>query len=350
MNLDDFTYLHAITLPGEGANQLCDFIIDNSDITHVVWQSSRDGYWEIYYANSFNMFEPVRITQADSRSSNPSIDVDETGSIFVVYHDDRFGPFNIMLSSKDEERVIPLLEQDAYLASLRTGYTHYTNILPVFLDNPAGAAPILGQFWAAKKAEDAGNDSEDFLYKIDKTTGTPSGGANLALPSGGGIGGGGQEGIAFSSTALWGITSEGALLRFGFIDDRDDVTLAVTTTIGDIDLDIADYVDHAILDMAVDEFDRIWVLIYERRSTPGVGFALPPSGLPLVQSFTVNHRLRLEYVSGFDAFTVARGTVKADIIGEPDGGSLTITPDNVFHITWSDSVDTILSSSSYPSI
>ncbi len=356
LNLSDFAYSHAITLPGDGVNQLCDFVIDNSDITHVVWQSNRDGYWEIYYANSFNMFEPVRVTQFESRSSHPSIDIDETGNIFVVYHDDRFGPFNIMLSSKDEERVIPLLEQDAYLASLRTGYTHYTNILPVFLDNPSGETPSLGQFWGSKKQDGSGNENESFIYKLDETTGVPSDGVNLGLI--GGLGVGNHSAIAFSSTAMWGLT-EGTsggeivsvrLWRLGNIVE--DIVNVVPDSIENIDFNILDFVDHTLLDMAVDKFDRIWVLIYERESVGegSSGFAMSPSGLPLVQSFAVNHRLRLEYISGFDASTIARGFAVVDLVGEPDGGSLAITPDNMFHITWSDASTVKLSSSSYPSI
>ena len=136
----DFAFSHAITVFGEGINQLCDFVIDNNDITHTVWQSNRDGRWEIYYANSSDLFSPVRITDIDSISSFPSIDLDVSGNIFVVYHDNRFGPFEIMMATKEEERVLPFLEQDAYLASLRNSYTHNTNLIPVFIDNPDGPA------------------------------------------------------------------------------------------------------------------------------------------------------------------------------------------------------------------
>lgn len=323
LNQNDFTYRHTITLPGEGVNQLCDFIIDNSDITHVVWQSSRDGYWEIYYGNSFNMFDPVRITKADSRSSHPSIDVDETGSIFVVYHDNRFGPFNIMLSSKDEERVIPLLEQDAYLASLRTGYEHYTNTIPLLLDNPSGEIAVLdGIFWASKKEDGAGNDSENFIYQIDETTGVPSKGFDL--------GSSGQEAIAFSSNFAWGIASDGVLTRLGTIGDGDSVTFS-PSTIGSIELNISGFNSATILDMAVDKFDRIWVLIYE----------IANGG---------NDRLRLEYVSGISAVTVARGIVKENNIDSSIGGSLAISSNNLFFMTWSNSASVILSSSEYPEI
>lgn len=340
LNQNDFAYRHAITLFGEGANHLCDFVIDNSDITHVAWQSSRDGYWEIYYANSFNMFEPVRVTRAESRSSDPSIDVDETGSIFVVYHDDRFGPFNIMLSSKDEERVIPLLEQDAYLASLRTKYTHYTNTVPVFLDNPSGETPNLGRFWATKKADGAGNDLENFIYRIDEIAGIPSNGFDLVAA--------GQEAIAVSSTIVWGITSDGVLSRLGQIADDKEVAFN-PIIIGTINLDVEDFSNHTILDMAVDQFDRIWVLIHETASG-GPAFSLTPSGLPMIQTFAAGHRLRLEYVSGFNASTVASGIIKENVVNSNSGGSLAITSDNKFYVTWDNSPDVTLSFSDYPDI
>jgi len=146
----DFAYEHMITLPGEGVNQLCDLVVDNNDVIHVVWQSSRDTYWEIYYANGKNLFEPVRVTSAESRSGHPAIDIDTDGNIFVVYHDNRYGPFEIMMSYKNEKRVLPLLQQDAYLGGLRSGYEHYTNILPILVENPQELTPIPGQLWGAR--------------------------------------------------------------------------------------------------------------------------------------------------------------------------------------------------------
>ena len=146
----DFAYEHYITLPGEGVNQLCDLVVDKNDVLHVVWQSNRDGYWEIYYANGKNKFDPVRVTKSESRSGHPAIDVDGEGNIFVVYHDNRFGPFEVMLSYKDEDRTLPLLQQDAYLGGYRSGYNHYTNILPILVENPQELAPVPGQLWGSR--------------------------------------------------------------------------------------------------------------------------------------------------------------------------------------------------------
>jgi hypothetical protein len=339
---NDFAYSHAITLPGEGLNQICDFIVDNSDITHIVWQSNRSGIWEIYYANSFNLFQPVRITKSDSRSSHPSISVDEAGSIFVVYHDDRFGPFNIFLASKDEERVIPLLEQDAYLASLYNQYTHYTNILPLFLDNPAGASPKLGQFWATKLAVDAGNDEENVIYKLDETDGTPSEGVDTETFD--------HKYIAFTSAALYSINAGGALYKVGTIADDKSVTFSSTpTNLGTINLDIDGFKDYAVLDMTADRFDRLWVLIYEEEESDDPTFATIPSGLPLVSAFGVRDRLRLEQVSAVNAATLSSGIVFDGQVDADTSGSITVTSDNKFYITF-ESGDNQFAESEYPVI
>lgn len=146
----DFFYEHLVTLPGEGVNQICDMAIDKNDVIHLVWQSNRDGYWEIYYANGKNSFDPVRVTKCNSRSGHPSIDIDNSGYVYVVYHDNRYGVYEIMLSSKRERRIIPLLQQDAYLAGLRSGYEHHTNILPILLSNPTSEVPSPGKMWGTK--------------------------------------------------------------------------------------------------------------------------------------------------------------------------------------------------------
>ena len=341
LNSSDFVYAHNITLPTEGVNQLCDMVIDNSDITHVVWQSSRDSYREIYYANSHNLFEPVRITKSESISSNPSIDVDETGSVFVVFHDNRFGPFNIMLASKDEERVIPLLEQDAYLASLREEYTHYTNILPILVDNPAVETPILGQFWASKLDSGAGNDSENFVYKLDESTGLPSDGEDQGSEH--------RNFLAFSSTSLYSINTSGVLTRLANIGDDHEVAFVSPETLGTIDLDIDGYHDHSIVDMAIDRFDRIWVLIYEQVTAGGAGFALAPSGLPQVKLFAQGHRFRLEYVSSFDASTIARGEAAVGDVDSDEGATFAITNDK-FYFTYHNFGYYNLRESIYPTI
>jgi len=365
----DFEYSHAITLPtttiettdtsdpyltvegtttttstSSALNQLCDFIIDKSDITHIVWQSNASGYWEIYYANSSNMFIPVRLTKSNSRSSHPAISVDEAGSIFVVYHDDRFGPFNIMLASKDEERVIPLLEQDAYLASLKHKYTHYTNILPVLIDNPSGETPKLGQFWASKLADGAGNDQENAVYKLDETSGIPSDG----------VIGNSYHYLAFSSNSLYSVNLDGTLFRLAIISDKIITFLDTPENIGTVEKDISGFNNARILDMTVDNFDRVWILIFETAETTGPAFAMTSSGLPLISAFGINDRLRLIQSSSLDAATLATGIVFDGDVDTDTGslgtGSITVTSDNKFHITFEQGGDNVLASSEYPLI
>ncbi len=148
---EEFTFEHLITLPGEGVNQLCDMVFDKNDILHITWQSNRDNRWEIYYANATDMFTPVKVTSSDSRSGHPAIETDDNGNIFIVYHDNRYGPYNVMLSYKLRERTKPLLQQDAYLASMHSGYKHYSDVLPVLINNPVIESPEPGIMWGNRE-------------------------------------------------------------------------------------------------------------------------------------------------------------------------------------------------------
>jgi len=341
----DFSYSHAITLPGEGMNQICDFLVDNSDITHIVWQSNRDTAWEIYYANSYDLFNPVRITKSDSRSGSPSISVDDSGSIFVVYHDDRFGPFNVMMASKDEERIIPLIEQDAYMASLRNKYTHYTNILPVFIDNPSEAAPLLGQFWGSKIASDSGNDSENAVYKLDETTGVPSDGVRLPgalFPTS----------VAFSSTVLWGVNVAGVLSRIGTVGDDKEVTIN-EQVIAAIDLTRDGFENAEVLDISVDQFNRLWLLVYDEEDAGGgvTGFPTTSSDLPLTTMAAGDGWIRLFYIDALDGSVIA--TTDGTPAESSDYGGLTVTSDNRFYVVYhrrTTAEQAMLISNGYPTI
>lgn len=272
----DFAFTHSVTLDGEGVNQLCDFVIDNSDITHVVWQSSRDGFWEIYYANSYDLFDPVRLTKVESRASMPVIEVDELGSIFVVYHDNRFGPFEIMLATKAEERVPSLLEQDAYHASMNHNFQHYTNTLPVAIRNPIESLTVqTGQLWGSKIASDFGNDSESYVYKINTFNGVPFGGADSGF---------GMDHIAFSLDGiLYGIRiikdntatakDQATLYVIDNFDGETEPTITQSpTAIGDIDLSVigastGEETFGRIIDMDFDNFGRLWIYLYNRSTS-----------------------------------------------------------------------------------
>jgi hypothetical protein len=71
----DFRYSYDITEPSDYINQCPDIAIDKNNTIHVVWQSSRNGYWEIYYANSYDLFVPIRITKSESKSLLPKISI-----------------------------------------------------------------------------------------------------------------------------------------------------------------------------------------------------------------------------------------------------------------------------------
>ncbi len=166
----DFAFRYDLTGTTDGVNQLCDMVVDQSNVLHVVWQSNRDGSWEIYYANGVNCFEHVRVTKADGRSSYPRLDIDDTGKVYVVYHDNRYGVYEIMLSHKLEERVMPLLQQDAYNAAIHSGYIHSTNILPITLQIDAPPpTPGFSGLYGTKVESDAGNNG-NYLFLTDTGT------------------------------------------------------------------------------------------------------------------------------------------------------------------------------------
>jgi len=128
----DFKFSHTVTR--EGINQVPDIFVDDSNITHMCWQSSKDADWEIYYANSKDYFNPVRITKSKGRSTNPKLAVNSLG-IYITYHDNRFGEYEILVSKKLQNQPTPLLQQEGYLASLRNGYSHYINTLEFIVKN-----------------------------------------------------------------------------------------------------------------------------------------------------------------------------------------------------------------------
>lgn len=127
LTVDDFVFSHRITLGG--LNQLADIAVDRNNTVHVCWQSNVSGRWEIYYANGSDGFAPHLVTDFASRSTMPSISVNNHGHVVITYVDDRFGAREIMAAYLRSERCIPLLQQDAYLCGLRNGYTHYSERL-----------------------------------------------------------------------------------------------------------------------------------------------------------------------------------------------------------------------------
>lgn len=131
---NDFVYSYIIA--NTRMNTKPDMFIDYNDVIHTCWASNRDNTWEIYYANSLDNFNNVRITKYNSRSLNPKIIGDNRGRIYITWQDDRFGNNEVMLAYYNDNRVLSLYEQDAYLATIRNdNYNHYLDTVPVKLVN-----------------------------------------------------------------------------------------------------------------------------------------------------------------------------------------------------------------------
>jgi hypothetical protein len=131
---NDFVYNSSIT--NTGLNQLPDMFVDSNNVVHVCWQSNRDGYWEIYYANSESSFVHIRVTNFKSKSLKPKIAGDNYGNIYIVWHDNRFGNWEIFLAYLDDKRTETVYEQDPYLATSRNaGYVYSADSVPLTLHN-----------------------------------------------------------------------------------------------------------------------------------------------------------------------------------------------------------------------
>ncbi len=320
----DFQFSHAVTVLGEGVNQLCDIVVDKSDITHMVWQSNRNGYWEIYYANSFDLFDPVRVTKSDSRSGMPKIDIDDEGSVFVVYHDNRFGPYEVMLSFKNERRVIPLLQQDAYLSSLRSDYVHYTNILPVFVQNGGNPIPIVAALWGSRTTSEL--NTKNSIFTIDE-----SGEVDFDHNTGS------QEFVAMAGSydgQFCAVTKDGVLydldveiFEYGIAVNSITSKGTIPTIISpDADPDEVEYIS-TITDMTFDNSERLWIQVVDA-ITDGENI------------------MRLINVDKATAGLIAEVTIY-ESVDEAIGGITSLTDGFFFVVSYRDSV-VKYSSSPYP--
>lgn len=129
----DFTYRQVIA--NLNVNQSPSMHIDRNDVVHISWQSNQNADWEIYYAKSENEFANQRITRSPGKSLNPRISGNDDGDLYIVWHDTRFGNYEIMLAYNASTRTIPYSQQDAYWAGARNGYTHYEDVVTVNLTN-----------------------------------------------------------------------------------------------------------------------------------------------------------------------------------------------------------------------
>lgn len=225
----DFVWSHQITTLDNYINEQPDFVIDNNDVIHITWRSNRDKYWEIYYANSYNVFENVKLTNLKSKCSYPKIDIDSIGNIYVVYQTNKFNTSEILISIKNDNRTFNLLEQDAYLDGYRHNYIHYTNTLPIVLENPEVLIPEEGLLWGVKAGEDFGNDGENYLFSIDVNNGDK----NLGCSSSYGI-----KMIAASRNGrFFGIDYDKNLLMIGDeITEYGDIDCNDISVVGALDL------------------------------------------------------------------------------------------------------------------
>lgn len=142
LDFSDFIYSENITEIGEGINQNPDIFIDLNDVIHITWQSNRDGRWEIYYTNTednildgSDNYNPVRVTNFEGKSLQPTIDGDNFGRIYIAWHDNRFGNWEIMMSHVVNELTLPLYQQDPYLASIINDLSHSTGVIPLNITN-----------------------------------------------------------------------------------------------------------------------------------------------------------------------------------------------------------------------
>lgn len=326
LNEDSFNFSHSVSLPGEGINQLCDFVVDKNDVMHLTWQSNRDQYWEIYYGNSYNLFDPIRITRSSSRSGFPAIDIDDNGSIFIVYHDNRFGPYEIMMATKHENRVLPLLQQDAYLAGLRDNYQHYVNVLPIFVTNIPEEGQEVGNLIGSKIESQAGNNDESYLFQINQTDGSTTSLSNTAP----------YQIVSLAGSRkgfLYGITTEDILLQLGSPNENPYVSIDIEE-IASIDIGFDQNVNPSadlttIADMTVDHVGRLWVLAVDDPSES------EPS-------------LRLVQISTVDGSIIIDETIVDSV--EDSEASVTSLSDGSFVITYTKDENTVLAQSDYPTI
>lgn len=97
-NINDSSFLQVpITL--SGLNKSANLTTGICDDVHLVWQSNRSMYWDIYYTNSVDMKIPFRletaITNTESNSIMPAVAVNRFGDRFIAWHDNRNDKYEI---------------------------------------------------------------------------------------------------------------------------------------------------------------------------------------------------------------------------------------------------------------
>ncbi|KKM90219.1 hypothetical protein LCGC14_1240840 [marine sediment metagenome] len=98
-DFDVFSNFMQIPITVEGSNKSVDISVGEVDDFHIVWQSNRNKYWNIYYSNSVVKTLPfkynTRITNTESNSLCPTVGINRNGARMITWHDDRDGPYQI---------------------------------------------------------------------------------------------------------------------------------------------------------------------------------------------------------------------------------------------------------------
>jgi hypothetical protein len=81
-----------------GGSWLPDIAVDLNEHIHLVWQDHSPGNWEIFYKKNTDggtTWSTERLTWNSGWSRDPTIAVDSNPHIYVVWHDDSPGNYEI---------------------------------------------------------------------------------------------------------------------------------------------------------------------------------------------------------------------------------------------------------------
>ena len=136
LNATNFVSQLPITLSEDRQSVNADFVIDALDKMHVAYQSNRDDYWNIYYTSTRYQDDPFKfdtqISNAQSNSINPSINIDSKGRRLVAWQDNREGNYQIYsaLCKDQDDMLLDRCKQDEVDAFIFS----YNNSLDTYSD------------------------------------------------------------------------------------------------------------------------------------------------------------------------------------------------------------------------
>jgi len=127
--------------------------LDSSGRIYVCWQDNRRGNWDIYGATAVdgvNWSEAVRITKLDSDQISPALagDPQQSGSVYVVWQDNRSGNQDIYLTTLNDnfagQSEIALTSDSADQTEPALAIDNNHTIYVVWMDERNGNADIYG--------------------------------------------------------------------------------------------------------------------------------------------------------------------------------------------------------------